>query len=48
MDEVLRKSVQGKKSLSHSLSDIQEKIKDVDKAGQKVGLRINEAEKQEL
>jgi hypothetical protein len=28
--------------LAHSLSDIQEKIKDVEKIGKKVGLKINE------
>jgi glutamate-1-semialdehyde aminotransferase len=30
--------------LSHRLSDIQEKIKDVEKIGKKVGLKINETE----
>jgi hypothetical protein len=63
MDEVLRKSIEGKKRhitwrmnehlenlvfaddvclLSHRLSDMQEKIKDVEKTGKKVGLRIHE------
>jgi hypothetical protein len=62
MDEVLRKSIEGKKRgitwrmnehledfvfadnvclLSHRLSDMQGKIKDVEKTGKKVGLRIN-------
>jgi hypothetical protein len=63
IDEVLRKSIEGKKRgiawrmneqledlvfaddvcpLSHRLSDMQEKIKDVEKIGKKVGLKINE------